>query len=129
MAWESPSKILSFPVAHDMTNFQFYPVYLRTDGTVSTISTTATKPLGVIQDAPDTANAMGAVCVMGVSKTIVYNGTIANNDAIGVAATGIGAVTTTDNQWVVGDILDIGSSGVDANQNIVLPVLVNVHRY
>jgi hypothetical protein len=129
MAWDNPTKVLSFPAAGDLSGFQFYPVSLTTAGSITTISATATKPIGVLSDAPDAAGVMGAVIVEGVAKTVVYNGTLAPNDAIGVATTGIGAVTTTDNQWVVGDVLDVAGSGTDAGINVVIPVLVNVHRY
>lgn len=126
MAWENPTKILSFPAAGDLSNFQFYAVALGTDGRINTISATTTKPIGVLQDTPDAAGVMGAVCVEGVSKLVTYGGTLAFNDSVGVSATGPAEVTTTDNRWVVGDILD---SHTDSGANVIVPVLVNVHRY
>jgi hypothetical protein len=129
MAWENPTKVLSFPAAADLSGFQFYAVALGTDGRINTISATATKPIGVLQDTPDAAGVMGAVCVEGVSKMIVYNGTLAPNDRVGVATDGTGAATTTDNRWVVGDIVDLDGSGTDAGINVAVSVLVNVHRY
>ena len=129
MAWENPTKVLSFPAAADLSGFQFYAVALGTDGRINTISATATKPLGVLQDAPDAAGVMGAVCVEGVSKIIAYNGTLAPNDSLGVGTDGIATATTTDNRWVVGDLMDVEGSGTDAGLAVALPVLVNVHRY
>lgn len=129
MPWESPTKVLSFPAAGDLSANQFWAVALGTDGRVNTISATTTKPLGVLQDTPSAAGEMCSVCVSGVSSMMVYNGTLALNDSIGVQADGYGIPTTTDNRWVVGDLLDIGGSGTDAGINILTSVLVNVHRY
>jgi hypothetical protein len=131
MAWENPTKVLSYPAVGDLSGFQYYAVALTTsatfpNGALTTISATTTKPIGVLQDAPDAAGVMAAVCVEGVSKMVVYAGTVNANDSVGVHASGYGEVTTTDNRWVVGDALE---SATDANNNLVLPVLVNVHRY
>lgn len=126
MAWENPTKVLSFPAAGDLSAFQHYAVKLNSSGQITTINATTDKPIGVLQDAPDAANVMGAVCVEGVTKMVVYGGTLAYNDSVGVGTDGVGAVTTTDNRWVVGDILD---SHTDSGANVVVPVLVNVHRY
>ncbi len=128
MAWENQSKTLSFPAALDLTGFQFYPVTLLSNGRITTIASTLTKPVGILQDTPDVAGVMGTVCVEGVSKCVVYGGTINPLDSIGVATTSIGAVTTTDNQWVVGDVMD-DVNVVDAGTNVIVPVLVSVHRY
>jgi hypothetical protein len=131
MAYENLTKVLSWPAAGNLSSFQFYPVTLTTsatfpEGCITTISATATKPLGILQDAPDAAGVMGAVCIEGVSKCIVYTGAVAVLDAIGVATTGLGAVTTTDNQWIVGTSLE---KAADVNQNTYLTVDVNVSRY
>ncbi len=131
MAWENQTKTLSFPAALDLSTFQFYPVTLTTAGRITTIGATTTKPIGILQDTPDAAGVMGSVCVEGVSKCVTYNGTLAPMDAIGVNASSIGAVTTTDNQWLVGTYVPGADDGsvTDAGINIIIPVLVNVSRY
>lgn len=132
MAFENVTKVYSWPAAGDLSSFQFYPVTLTTnatfpEGCITTISATATKPVGILQDAPDAAGAMGAVCIEGISKCLVYTGAVAVLDAIGVSATGPGEVTTTDNRWVVGTVLDGKSADVGVNTYITIDV--NVVRY
>lgn len=129
MAYENPTKVLSFPAVADLSAFQFYPVTLNASGQITTISTTATKPIGILQDTPDAAGVMGSVCVEGVSKCWVYNGTVNFNDSIGVNTSSVGAVTTTDNQWIVGNVVDNGGSSTDAGTNAIMSVLVAVSRY
>ena len=131
MAIENLTKVLSWPAAANLSSFQFYPVTLVTsatfpNGAITTISSTATKPVGVLQDAPDAAGVMGAVAIEGVSKVLCYTGTVAVLDAIGVDTSSRGAVTTTDNQWIIGTALE---KAADANVNTVLTVDVNIGRY
>lgn len=131
MAYESEMIKLSWPAVADLSTFQFQPLTLITnstfpDGCVTTISTTATKPVGILQDTPDAAGVMASVCVSGISKVRCYTGAVAVLDSIGVNASGLGAVTTTDNQWVVGDVLEKAD---DTNENTMLTVNVNIHRY
>ena len=123
---------LSLPAAGDLSNFQFYPVTVTTsstypDGAITTIASTATKPIGILQDTPDAAGVMAAVVVGGISKCRVYTGTVNPMDSIGANANGYGEVTTTDNRWVLGDVMDTAST--DLNEFPVLTVNVNVHRY
>lgn len=131
MAYENLTKVLSWPAAADLSGFQFYPVTLTTsstfpDGAITTISSTTTKPLGVLQDTPNAAGVMGAVCIEGVSKCRVYTGTVAVLDAIGVHASGYGETTTTDNRWIIGTTLEKAD---DTNAITVLTIDVNVGRY
>lgn len=123
--------IYSWPAVADLSTFQYYPVTIITSstypqGAITTIGATATKPVGVLQDAPDAAGVMGAVCLAGVSKMRVYTGTVNTWDSVGVHASGYGEVTTTDNRWVIGDVLE---TATDANELPVIAVNVNVHRY
>lgn len=123
---------LSLPAAGDLSNFQFYPVTVTTsatypDGAITTISSTATKPIGILQDTPSAAGVMAAVVVAGISKVRAYTGTVNPMDSLGVNANGYGEVTTTDNRWVLGDVMD--TAATDANVVAVLTVNVNVHRY
>ena len=132
MAWEDGMRILSWPAAGDLSSFQYYPVTLTTnatfpEGCITTISATATKPLGILQDAPDAAGVMGAVCVKGVSKCLAYTGAVALLDAIGVDTSSRGAVTTTDNQWIVGTVYD--GKSADVGVNTIITVDVHVERY
>jgi hypothetical protein len=131
MAYENLTKVLSWPAVADLSTFQFYPVTLITstafpEGCITTIGATATKPLGILQDTPDAAGVMGAVCIEGVSKVRVYTGTVAVEDAIGVATSGMGEVTTTDNRWIIGTSLEKAD---DVNQGTFLSVDVNIGRY
>jgi hypothetical protein len=132
MAWEDGMQVLSWPAAGDLSSFQYYPVTLTTnatfpDGCITTISATATKPLGVLQDAPDAAGVMGAVCVAGVSKILAYTGAIALLDSLGVDTSGRAAVTTTDNQWIVGTVYD--GKTADAGVNTYITAKISVERY
>lgn len=131
MAVENQTKTWSWPAVADLSTFQYYPVTLITnatfpEGCLTTIGATTTKPVGILQDAPDAAGVMGSVCIEGISKCRVYTGTVAVLDAIGVAATGLGAVTTTDNQWIVGTSLE---KAADTNEGTFLTIDVNVERY
>jgi hypothetical protein len=56
----------------------------------------------------------------------VYTGLVAVLDAIGVAATGFGTATTTDNQWIVGTSYE---KATDDGGSAILLVDVNVGRY
>ena len=119
--------VLSFPAAADLSGFQFYPVALTTAGTLTTIGSTATKPIGVLQDTPNAAGTMAAVVIAGPSKMVAYTGAIvAGTSVFGVSANGVGEVTTTDNRWVIGDALE---GAADDGSNGILEVLVNVKRY
>jgi hypothetical protein len=131
MAVENNTKVWSWPAVADLSTFQYQPVTLITnatfpEGCITTIGATTTKPLGILQDAPDAAGVMGAVCIEGLSKCRVYTGTVAVLDAIGVAATGFGTVTTTDNQWIVGTSYE---KAADDGGSAILLIDVNVERY
>lgn len=122
---------ISFPVLHDMTGFQFYPVAVTTsatypDGALTTIGATTTKPFGVIQDVPDTAGQFAAVVISGPTKLVVYAGTINCNDSLGVSANGVGEATTTDNRWSIGRALE---STTDGGANEIISATVAVTRY
>lgn len=131
MAVENLTKVWSWPAVGDLSTCQFYPVTLTTsstfpDGAITTISSTATKPVGVLQDAPDAAGVMAAVCIEGISKVRCYTGTIAVLDALGVHAGGYAETTTTDNRWIIGTTLE---KAADAGDLAILTVDVNVGRY
>lgn len=121
----------SWPAVADLSAFQYYPVALTTtaefpNGAITTISSTDTQPLGILQDTPEAAGVMGNVRLLGISKCRVYTGAVGVLDAIGVNANGVGAVTTTDNQWIVGRALDTSS---DTGQTPLLTIEVQVRRY
>jgi len=131
MAYESRMTVLSWPANGDLSLYQFYPVTLATNSTypegyITTISATATKPVGILQDAPSAAGQMAAVCVAGISKCAVYTGTLAVEDALGVDTSGRAAVTTTDNQWLIGTSLEKQS---DQGTITYVTVNVGVSRY
>ena len=126
MSYQLDHTTLSFPAAIDLSGFQFYPVTLTTAG-ITTIGATATRPIGVLQDTP-TAGNMASVCIAGVTKMVAYTGAIARLDALGVNTNGVGAVTTTDNQWIVGTHIE-DAAYTDAGVNTIITVNVNVTRY
>ena len=131
MSVESTMLTWSWPAVADLSTFQYYPVTLITsatfpDGCITTIGATATKPVGILQDTPDAAGVMASVCISGISKVRCYTGAIAVLDAIGVNTSGLGAVTTTDNQWIVGTALEKAD---DTNEGTMLQVNVGVVRY
>lgn len=122
---------VSYPALIDLSSYQFYPVALTTtstypNGALTTIGSTATKPLGVLQDTPDAAGVMGAVIIDGPSKCVVYGGTVNASDALGVSTSGVGEVTTTDNRFIIGTAME---SLTDAGTNAVIEVNVGVSRY
>lgn len=130
MAFENLTKVYSWPALGDFSTLQFYPVTLTTsatypEGAITTISSTATKPIGILQDAPDAAGVMAAVAIAGISKLRVY-GTVAVNDALGVDTSGRGAVTTTDNQWTIGTALE---KATDTGFAAILSVDIQIGRY
>lgn len=132
MAWENNTKVYSWPAIADLSAFQFYPVTLTTttafpEGCITTISATATKPVGILQDAPAAAGSMGAVCIEGISKCCVYTGAVAVLDAIGVGTTSKGEVTATDNRWIVGTVLE--GKSADVGVDTIITIDVNVERY
>jgi hypothetical protein len=123
--------VVSFPAGSDLSDFQFYPVALTTsaaypNGALGTIGATATKPFGVLQDAPDTAGDMAAVVIVGPTKCVAYGGTINAGDSLGVDATGAAGATTTDNRWILGDALE---TVTDAGNYPIISIVVDVHRY
>lgn len=122
---------VSYPALIDLSAFQFYPVALTTtaaypNGAITTIGSTATKPLGVLQDTPDAAGVMGAVIVSGPSKCVVYGGTVNADDSLGVGTDSIATVTTTDNRFIVGTAME---SLTDAGSAAVIEVNVKPSRY
>lgn len=117
---------VSFPVAGDLSAFQFYPVTLTTAGLLTTIGSTATQPIGVLQDTPNTAGDMANVIVKGPSKMVCYTGSIAPMAALGISANGVGEATTTDNRWVVAKALQ---DATDDGGNGIISVLVDIERY
>lgn len=132
MAWENNKDVFSWPAIADLSAFQFYPVTLTTttafpEGCITTIAATATKPVGILTDAPDAAGVMGAVCIGGVSKCVVYTGAVAVLDAIGVGTTSKGEVTTTDNRWIVGTVLE--GKSADVGVDTIITINVGVTRY
>jgi hypothetical protein len=131
MAFENLTKVYSWPALGDLSSFQFYPVTLATSSTypqgyITTIGATATKPVGILQDAPSAAGQMAAVALAGISKCAIYTGTVAVLDAIGVRTDGCGGVTTTDNQWTIGTALE---KATDAGVNTYLSVDIQIGRY
>jgi hypothetical protein len=124
---DNNSVVISFPAGSDLSAFQYYPVALTTAGLLTTIGSTATAPIGVLQDTPDASGVMGAVTVSGPSKVVAYTGAVvAGVDALGVNTSGIAAVTTTDNQFIIGRAL---SGQADIGVNSIIEALVNVGRY
>ena len=127
MAYDSQFQgVLSFPADIDLSGFQFYPVAITTAGRLTTIGSTATKPIGVLQDTPDAAGVIGSVVISGVSKCAAYTGAINVNDALGVSTSSLAEVTTTDNRWIIGRALE---TQADAGVNAVITIEVNVGRY
>lgn len=125
------SVVVSYPALIDLTDYQFYPVALSTtstypDGALTTIGSTATKPIGVLQDTPDAAGVMGAVIIAGPSKCVAYAGTINAGDSLGVGTDSIATVTTTDNRFIIGDAME---STTDGGANEVIEINVKVMRY
>jgi hypothetical protein len=121
------SVIISVPIAGDLSAFQYYPVAVTTAGLVTTIATTATAVLGVLQNAPDNVGeTIAAVCISGPSKCVVYSGAIVATDALGVGTDGIATVTTTDNRFIVGTAID---TEADTGENAIIEVMVAPRRY
>lgn len=108
MATEIPVLKDSFPVAADLSSFQFCAVTLTTAGLLTTAATTATVVLGVLQNKPDNSiEKMGEVMLEGISKVKVDGTTdIAIGDALTPTTAGVGITTTTDNANLIGRALE-----------------------
>jgi len=121
------SVIISVPVVGDLSAFQYYPVAVTTAGLVTTIATTATAVLGVLQNAPDNVGeTIAAVCISGPSKCVVYSGAVKATDALGVTTASIGEVTTTDNRFILGTAIE---TTADTGENAIIEVMVSPRRY
>lgn len=130
MAFELEPLCLSYPIGQDMSANQFRAVYF-TQGALYLC--TATSPiLGILQDDPSVIGAAGSVCIEGVSKMVLYGGStaIAPQAAIAPNANGIGVVTTTDNDDMVGRFLpDNQSEIINDGENVIGSVHVKTGRY
>lgn len=128
MATSTPILTDSFPVAADLSAFQYRAVTLTTAGLLTTAATTATVVLGVLQNKPDNSvETMGEVMLEGISK-LVCDGTtdIVIGDALTPTTGGVGITTTTDNANLIGRALEAH----DANANAIIRVLLKAgQRY
>lgn len=123
MATEHGILDLSYPVAADLSTKQYYPLTMRTDGRVNTISTTATASIGVLQDDPDAAGRAGRVRFSGESKMIVDGSVnaIYPGYRLGIGTHGLGVMTTTANQEIIAVALDQSVAAGDIISVLVLP--------
>jgi len=126
MAYENPTKVLSFPANGDLSGFQFYPVTILTTGRITTTATTTDVLLGVLQDTPSAQDEMAAVAIEGVTKIVAYGGAITAFSPLGVTTGGVAAATTTDNQQIVARSLE---QVADAGTNLVISALLTQGRY
>lgn len=127
MAYETIGLPISWPAAGDLSARQYYPVAAGTDGRVNTSGSTATPLIGVLQDDPNAANAMGSVMQQGVSRCVCYGGdtAIAPGDSLTVNASGIAVKTTTNGVEVVGKAQEYLNDATPA----IIGVLVEPGRY
>lgn len=105
----------SLPAAGDLSTKQFYGVQILTNGNVTTVATTLTQGIGILQDDPDTAGAACAVRVMGISKMLVDGSTnpIYPGYALGFATTGAGVAVPADNQYIIARALETSTAAAD----------------
>lgn len=122
MATEIPVLKDSFPVAADLSAFQFCAVTLTTAGLLTTAATTATVVLGVLQNKPDNSiEKMGEVMLEGISKVKVDGTTdIAIGDALTPTTAGVGVTTTTDNANLIGRALEAHADDSTAIISVLL---------
>lgn len=126
MATYTYEEIQSFPVASDLSSFQFCFVTLGTDGYLTTAASTATTILGVLENKPDNSvETMGAVRVSGQGK-LKANGTtdIAVLSFLTATTGGVGTPTTTDNAQIGAVALEAHTADADA----IINVIVTPHR-
>lgn len=102
----------SVAVGSDLSSNQYYLVK-RSGGVLALCDTAGERPLGILQDDPDTAQQAGRVQVIGLSK-VVAGGTIAQDDllttdangkAVAVGDTGGFAFGYADEAGVANDII------------------------
>lgn len=114
MAYEGaqPVKLAGLTAAADLTAKQFYFVKLASASTVNVCSGTTDKPIGVLQNAPDSGEAAEIVCI-GVTK-VSGDANLAFADSIGTSADGQAAAYTASDttKYIVGQvILDNSAAG------------------
>lgn len=122
MAYDTPVLIKSYPVAADLSSFQFCAVTLTTAGVLTTAADTATVVLGVLQNKPDNSvETMGEVMLEGISK-LKANGTTAITVLGALVATtgGVGIISTTDNANLIGRALEAHTDNSDAIISVLL---------
>ena len=104
MAYETIGLPVSWPARADLSGFQYYAVTATTSGLVYTASSTAMALIGVLQDDPNAANAMGSVMQDGITRAVCYGGDTAINpgDSLSVNANGVLVKNTTANAEIIG---------------------------
>lgn len=128
MAYENITLSKSYPVAADLSAFQYCLVTLTTAGLLTTAADTATVILGVLQNKPDNSvETMGEVALEGIAQ-VKANGTtdITIGGALTATTGGVAILTTTDNANIVGRALEAHTDNSDA---IISVLLQTARRY
>ena len=107
---------LSLPAGEDMREFQYSPVYLDSDGTCKVANAGAIRPLGILQNKPNTGEA-ATIMKFGISKCRF-------NYAASVGDVVIAALTSADKGQ-----LQVASTSANTKQNVVGTVLVAAGDY
>lgn len=103
MAVEYSGLDLSFIASEDMSDHQYNFVHLESDTTIALLDSTAEKPLGIMQNAPESGE-VGVVRVTGTSKLVmnaaVAVGILLKAEYVGAADNGKGDAADTDKDLV-----------------------------
>ena len=113
MAFEGPmTKIPALTASADLTGKQYYFVKISGANTVTVCAATTDKPIGILQNAPNTGEAAEVAC-SGVSK-VSGDANLAAGDSVGTSSDGQAAAYTVSDttKYIVGQVvLDNSAAG------------------
>jgi len=114
----------TFKAKRDLSSYQYHAMTLDTDGLIDYCDTSAgTKPIGILQNKPNAANAEAEVGISGSSLMLVNAGTdISQMDLLGSGNDYHGVKVTADNSMFFaqaledatedGDIIEVLLTGI-----------------
>ena len=101
MALERALKEISLPASGDLSTYQYRGVALNSGGSVIISAGSVSPVFGVLQNKPSGAGQAARVAISGITKHL-SGGSIAVGDAVKTDAAGLGLVTTTAGNTILG---------------------------
>lgn len=106
MAFEGPMTLIpGLTASADLTGKQYYFVKMSASGTVTVCAGTTDKPIGILQNAPNTGEAAAVACA-GVSK-VSGDADLAYGASVGTSSDGQAAAYTASDttKYIVGSVI------------------------